>query len=63
MSGHHKGHDHDHTHPHPSGMGANLLAGDYNPVQRAFRIVVNIARRGRGGRPHSCCGNYGEPGC
>ncbi len=59
--GHH-GHEHDHDHGSAGFLG-NLGAGDHSPIGRAFLVLLNLARRGRGGRPHACCGNYGEPGC
>jgi hypothetical protein len=37
----------------------NLLAGDFGPLDRASKVLGNLARR-RNGR---CCGNYGDPGC
>ena len=65
MSGEHHDHDHDHHHHHHGGSGrvSNLSAGDYGPLERVGLVLQNMARRFRGGRPHSCCGNYGEPGC
>lgn len=62
-SSHNHDHHHRHGHEHHSGIVANLGDGDYNPFDRVLRIVVNLARRGRGGHLHDCCGNYGEPGC
>ncbi|HYL08775.1 MAG TPA: hypothetical protein VEU76_09500 [Candidatus Udaeobacter sp.] len=57
---HHHEHDHDHG---PPGFVANLWAGDHNPIARAGLVLLNLARRGRPGHSHGCCGNYGEPGC
>lgn len=59
---HEHGHDHHHHHHH-GGRLSNLGAGDYGPLERIGLVLGNIARRFRGGRPHECCGNYGEPGC
>ena len=43
-----------------SGIIRNLTAGNYGPLERVRRILANLGRR----RPnHTCCGNYGEPGC
>ncbi len=63
--GHHHEHEHGHHHEHhgAGGMLANLGAGDHGPIERIGLVLRNLARRGRGGRPHQCCGNYGEPGC
>lgn len=65
MSGdpHDHGHGHDHHHHDKSGRMHNLESGDYEPLERIGLVLRNLARRFRGGRPHACCGNYGEPGC
>lgn len=65
MSGKDEHHDHDHPHHHHGSMGFldNLRSGEHGALERAGMVLRNLARRGRGGRPHGCCGNYGEPGC
>ncbi len=57
------GNGHDHGRHGPGGFLENLRAGDLSPLERAGRVLRNLARRGRPGHPHDCCGNYGEPGC
>jgi len=39
----------------------NLSAGEYDPFERATRILGNIGRKVV--RRQRCCGNYGDPGC
>ncbi len=55
---HHHHHDHDSL-----GFLDNLRSGDHNMLERVGLVLRNLARRGRPGYPHDCCGNYGEPGC
>ncbi len=55
---------HGHHHDHDSmGFIDNLRAGDHSALERVGLVLRNLARRGRPGHPHDCCGNYGEPGC
>jgi hypothetical protein len=43
------------------GFLVNLGAGDYGLVERATKVLGNIARKAI--RRQGCCGNYGDPGC
>jgi len=51
----------------PFGVGfvKNLTAGDYNPTERAGRVLGNLLRRTwiGSGKARACCGHYGDPGC